>query len=42
VCEIQFPVETIEVSLKSDKNNRHFTSTWRPVHNFDHISLISS
>jgi hypothetical protein len=32
-------VEKIQVSLKSDKNNRYFT--WRPVYIFDHISLIS-
>jgi len=30
----------VQVSLKSDKNNGYIT--WRPVHNFDHISLSSS
>jgi hypothetical protein len=33
-------VEKIHVSLKSDKNNRHFT--WRPIYIFDHISVSSS
>jgi len=33
-------VEKMEVSLKSDKNNRYFT--WRAIYIFDHISLISS
>ena len=33
-------VHLIQVSLKSDKNNRYFT--WRPIYIFDHISLISS
>jgi len=33
-------VEKIQVSLKSDKNNRHFT--WRPIHICYQISLISS
>ena len=33
-------VEKIQVSLKPDKNNGSFT--WRPIHIFDHISLISS
>jgi len=32
-------VEKIQMSLKSDKNNRYFTS--RPIHIY-HISLISS
>jgi len=31
--------EKIQVSLKSDKNNRYFT--WRPIYIFDHISLRS-
>ena len=30
-------VEVIQVSLKSEKNNRYFT--WRPIYIFDHISL---
>jgi hypothetical protein len=30
----------IQVSLKSDKNNGHFT--WRPIKVFDHIPLSSS
>jgi hypothetical protein len=33
-------VEEIQVSLKSDKNNGHFT--WRPVYISYNISLISS
>ena len=33
-------VEKFQVSLKSDKNNGYFT--WRPIHSFYHISLISS
>ena len=33
-------VEKIQVSLKSDENNRYFT--WRPIYIFNHISLISS
>ena len=33
-------VETIQVSLKSDKNNGHFT--WRPIYIFYHISHSSS
>jgi len=33
-------VEKIQVSLKSDKNNRYFT--WRPICIFDHISPSSS
>ena len=28
-------IEKIQVSLKSDKNNRYFT--WRPIYIFDHI-----
>ena len=36
----QKSVEKIQVSLKSDKNNRYFT--WRPIYIFDHISLSSS
>ena len=32
--------EKIQVSLKSDKNNGHFT--WRPIYIYDYISLISS
>ena len=34
------PVEKMQVSLKSDKYNGHFT--WRPICIFDHISLSSS
>ena len=34
------PAEKIQVSLKSDKNNRYFT--WTPIYIFDHISLNSS
>jgi len=30
----------MHVSLKSDKNNMHFT--WRPIYIFDHISPSSS
>ena len=33
-------IEKIQVTLKSDKNNRHIT--WRPIYIFDHISLIYS
>jgi len=33
-------VKKIQVSLKSDKNNGHFTG--RPIYVFDHILLISS
>jgi len=33
-------VEKIQVSLKYDKNNGHFT--WKPLCTFDHISLSSS
>ena len=33
-------VAVIRVSLKSDKNNGHFTL--RPIYVFDHISLSSS
>jgi len=33
-------VQTIQISFKSNKNNRHFT--WRPIYVFDHISLESS
>jgi len=33
-------VEKIQISLKSDKNNGHFTR--RPIHIFYNISLISS
>jgi len=33
-------VEKIQISLKSEKNNRYFT--WRPIYMCDHISLISS
>ena len=33
-------VEKIQVSLKSDNNDGYFT--WRAIHIFDHISLISS
>jgi len=33
-------VEKIQFSLKSDKNNGHFT--WRPTYIFDHISLSYS
>jgi len=33
-------VEKIQVSLKLDKNNRHFT--YRPIYIFDHILLSSS
>jgi len=33
-------VEKIQVSLKSDMNNKHFL--WRPIYIFDHISLKSS
>ena len=33
-------VEKIQVSLKSDNNNRY--CTWRPIYIFDHISLSSS
>ena len=33
-------VEKIQIILKSDDNNRHFT--WRPIYIFDHISLIPS
>jgi hypothetical protein len=36
----QKSVENIQVSLKSDKNNGHYT--WRPVYIFDHVSLSSS
>jgi len=32
-------VPKIQVSLKSDKNNRYFT--WRPIYIYDHISLNS-
>jgi len=32
-------VENIQISLKSDKNNRYFT--WRPIHIYDYISLSS-
>jgi hypothetical protein len=32
-------LEKIQVSLKSDKHNGHFT--WRPIHIFHHISLSS-
>jgi hypothetical protein len=32
-------VEEIQLSLKSDKNNRYFT--WRPIYIYDHISLSS-
>ena len=32
-------VEEIQISLKSNNNNRHYT--WRPICIFDHISLIS-
>jgi len=45
-CEIWYlsmfriSVDKIQVSLKSDKNNGHFT--WRPIYIFDHISLSSS
>jgi hypothetical protein len=34
-------VEKIQVSLKSDKNNGHFTRR-RPIYIYDHISLSSS
>jgi hypothetical protein len=34
------PVEKIQGSLKSNKNNGYFT--WRPIYIFDHISLSSS
>ena len=34
------PVKKIQVSLKSDNNNRYFT--WIPIYIFDHISLSSS
>ena len=34
------PVEKIQFSLKSDKNNKSFTR--RPIDIFDHISLNSS
>jgi hypothetical protein len=30
-------VQKIQISLKSDENNEHFT--WRPLNTFDHISL---
>jgi hypothetical protein len=33
-------VETPQVSLKSDKDNGHYT--WRPIYILDHISLSSS
>jgi len=33
-------IDKIQLSIKSDKNKRHFT--WRPIHIFYHISLISS
>ena len=33
-------LERVQVSLKSDKNNRYFT--WRSIYIFDHILLISS
>jgi len=33
-------VEKIQVSLKSDNNNRYFT--WRPIYIFNNISLNSS
>jgi hypothetical protein len=36
----QKTVEEIQVSLKSNKNNRYFL--WKPIDFFDHISLISS
>ena len=36
----QKSVEKIQVSLKYDKKNWHFTQ--RPVYIFDHIVLISS
>jgi hypothetical protein len=32
-------VEKIQVSRKSDENNRYFT--WRPIPIYDHISLLS-
>jgi len=35
----QKSVKKIQVSLKSDKNNRYFT--WWPVYIFDHIFLSS-
>jgi len=36
----QKSVKKIQVSLKSEKNNRYFTS--RPIHIFGHISVSSS
>jgi len=33
----QKSVKKIHVSLKSDKNNGHFT--WRPIYVFDHNTL---
>jgi len=33
-------VESLQDSLKCDKNNGHFT--WRPIYIFDHTSLSSS
>jgi len=33
-------VQKIQISLKSDNNNRYFT--WRPIYIFEHISLSSS
>jgi hypothetical protein len=33
-------VQRIQVSLTSDNNSRHFTCS-RPIHIYDHISLIS-
>ena len=36
----EMSVQKIQVSLKSDNNNRY--CTWRPIGIFDHISLISS
>jgi len=34
------PVGKVQVSLKSDKNKGY--CTWRTIHIFDHISLVSS
>jgi hypothetical protein len=42
-CYLSFirkSVEKIQVLLKSDKNNGHFT--WRRVHIYDNMSLNSS
>jgi len=40
MCIFRKTAQKIQVSLKSDKNNRYFTR--RQIHIFDHILLSSS